>query len=98
MIRAYLTGNLTVAIEWKPLKHRTDVLKHNQILFQDSMLLFVIRNTSAYPESLALPGNSHLGMNPFDQNGSVPYSCLYFFFRNSFSIFIAPRVFNASSY
>lgn len=36
-------------------------------------------------EDLALPGNREYGVIGFYNFGSVPYSCLYFFFRNSFS-------------
>ncbi len=74
------------------------MLEYQDIALLISRFFGVIRDASADSQGFTLPGDIHLWMNSFNQNGSVPYNCLYFFFRNSFSIFMAPRVFKASSY
>ena len=98
MFCTYFSCNFPVAIKWNPRKNGSYVLKNDQIALLHRAFPFVIGNASAYSKQITLLGDMQLGMNPFNQNGSVPYSCLYFFFKYSFSIFMAPRVFSASSY
>ena len=98
MFCTYFSCNFPVAIKRKTRKNGSYVLKNDQIALLHRAFPFVIGNASAYSKQITLPGNMQLCMKPFNQKGSVPYNCLYFFFKYSFSIFMAPSVFSASSY
>lgn len=53
-------------------------------------LMLVVVGRSADPEDRALLLDRELAMVGLYSFGSVPYSCLYFFFRNSFSTCSCP--------
>ena len=74
MFCTYFSCNFPVAIKWKPRKNGSYVLKNDQIALLHRAFPFVIGNASAYSEQITLPGDMQLGMNPFNQKGSVPYS------------------------
>src|SRR5574344_814254 len=94
----YFTSNFTVSIEGEFIQHFPYYLENGYIPFFQRIDRAIIGSAPADSQRFTLPINAHLGVNTFYHTGSLPYSCLYFFFKYSFSIFIIPRVFRASSY